>query len=85
LAAGAIKEVIFDIMNILDAIGNTPSIELKRVVPAGAARIVAKLEFANPTGRMKDRMARAQSGSYRSTSSKLISSTFISTMAMGTW
>jgi cysteine synthase A len=43
----------------LDAIGNTPLIELRRVVPAGAARVVAKLESANPTGSMKDRMARA--------------------------
>jgi cysteine synthase A len=45
--------------NILDAIGNTPLIELRKVVPPGAARIVAKLETANPTGSMKDRMARA--------------------------
>jgi cysteine synthase A len=44
---------------LLDAIGNTPLVELHRVVPAGAARIVAKLESANPTGSMKDRMARA--------------------------
>jgi len=43
----------------LDAIGNTPLVELRRVVPAGAARVVAKLESANPTGSMKDRMARA--------------------------
>ncbi len=45
--------------SILDAIGNTPMVELKRVVPAGHARIFAKLEWANPTGSMKDRMARA--------------------------
>ncbi len=44
---------------ILDAIGNTPLVELSRVVPRGSARIVAKLESANPTGSMKDRMARA--------------------------
>ncbi|MGB5345510.1 MAG: cysteine synthase family protein [Woeseia sp.] len=43
---------------ILDAIGNTPLIELRHVVPRGSARIVAKLEHANPTGSMKDRMAR---------------------------
>lgn len=43
---------------ILDAIGNTPLIELRHVVPRGSARIVAKLEYANPTGSMKDRMAR---------------------------
>ncbi len=43
----------------LDAIGNTPLVELRRVVPAGSARIIAKLESANPTGSMKDRVARA--------------------------
>jgi cysteine synthase A len=46
-------------MNILDAIGNAPLIELKRVTPPGCARVMAKLEWANPTGSMKDRMARA--------------------------
>lgn len=45
--------------HILDAIGNTPLIELRRIVPKGSARIVAKLESANPTGSMKDRLARA--------------------------
>ena len=45
--------------NVLDAIGNTPLIELQKVVPAGSGRIVAKLESANPTGSMKDRMAKA--------------------------
>jgi cysteine synthase A len=46
-------------MGILDAIGNTPLVQLERVVPPGSARVVAKLEWANPTGSMKDRMARA--------------------------
>ena len=44
---------------VLDAIGNTPIAELTRIAPKGAARIVAKLEWANPTGSMKDRMAKA--------------------------
>jgi cysteine synthase A len=44
---------------ILNAIGNTPLVELHKIVPAGSARVVAKLESANPTGSMKDRMARA--------------------------
>ena len=44
---------------VLAAIGNTPLVRLERIAPAGAATIVAKLEFANPTGSMKDRMARA--------------------------
>lgn len=46
-------------MNILDAIGNTPLIELKHTVPPGSARLLAKLEWTNPSGSMKDRMARA--------------------------
>lgn len=44
---------------VLAGIGNTPLIELARIVPRGSARVIAKLEFANPTGSMKDRMARA--------------------------
>src|SRR5688500_11509600 len=43
----------------LAGIGNTPLVELVRVVPPGSARVMVKLEFANPTGSMKDRMARA--------------------------
>ncbi len=46
-------------LKLLDAIGNTPLVELRRVVPSGSARVVAKLESANPTGSMKDRMAQA--------------------------
>lgn len=42
---------------IIDTIGKTPLVELKNIVPAGSARIIAKLESANPTGSMKDRMA----------------------------
>ncbi len=45
--------------SVLAAIGNTPMIALRRVVPSGAARIFLKLEWANPTGSMKDRMAKA--------------------------
>lgn len=43
--------------SVLAGVGNTPLIQLRNVVPAGAARILAKLEWANPTGSMKDRMA----------------------------
>ena len=46
-------------MSVLDGIGNTPMVELRRVVPLDAARVLLKLEWANPTGSMKDRMARA--------------------------
>jgi cysteine synthase A len=46
-------------MDILDAIGNTSLTRLRRVVPADRAAIFAKLEWENPTGSMKDRMAKA--------------------------
>lgn len=46
-------------MNLLDAIGDTSMVRLRRVVPEGAAEIVVKLEWENPTGSMKDRMAEA--------------------------
>ncbi len=44
---------------VLQAIGNTPLVRLRRVVPSGCAEIVVKLEGQNPTGSMKDRMAQA--------------------------
>ncbi len=40
----------------LELIGNTPIVELTRVVPAGSARVVAKLESLNPGGSVKDRI-----------------------------
>jgi cysteine synthase A len=46
-------------MHILDAIGNTSMVQLRKVVPAGCADIFAKLEWENPTGSVKDRMAHA--------------------------
>ncbi len=45
--------------HILATIGNTPLIQLQKLVPPGSARVVVKLEGANPTGSMKDRMAKA--------------------------
>ena len=45
--------------NVLESIGNTPLVRLTKVVPEGSARVLVKLEWANPTGSMKDRMARA--------------------------
>jgi cysteine synthase A len=44
-------------MDILGAIGNTSLVKLRKVVPAGCADIFVKLEWENPTGSMKDRMA----------------------------
>src|SRR2546425_622036 len=46
-------------MDILGAIGNTSLVQLQRIVPPGSARVFAKLEWENPTGSMKDRMALA--------------------------
>jgi cysteine synthase A len=46
-------------MDILDAIGNTSIARLRRVVPPNCADIFVKLEWENPTGSMKDRMALA--------------------------
>ncbi|NLS21143.1 cysteine synthase family protein [Rhizobium sp. P40RR-XXII] len=43
----------------LDAIGNTPVVRLRRVVPEGHAQVFVKLEYFNPTGSYKDRMARS--------------------------
>jgi len=45
--------------SIVRAIGNTPLVQLTRVVPAGAADVLVKLESTNPTGSYKDRMALA--------------------------
>jgi cysteine synthase A len=44
---------------ILDAIGNTPIVKLTKVVPKGAADVYVKLEYFNPTGSYKDRVALA--------------------------
>jgi len=46
-------------MDILQAIGNTSLTRLRRIAPADGAAIFAKLEWENPTGSMKDRMAKA--------------------------
>ena len=46
-----------DYPGILQSIGNTPLVELKRVRPERGARVLAKLEGANPGGSVKDRPA----------------------------
>jgi len=43
--------------DILAAIGNTPLVKLNKVVPQGAATVLVKCEYMNPTGSIKDRMA----------------------------
>lgn len=44
-------------LDILKVVGNTSMILLRKVVPSGCADIFVKLEWENPTGSMKDRMA----------------------------
>lgn len=46
-------------MDVLQAIGNTSMVRLRKVVPPGCAEIWVKLEWENPTGSVKDRMAHA--------------------------
>jgi cysteine synthase B len=45
--------------DLVQAIGNTPLVELQRLSPKPGVRIWAKLESQNPTGSIKDRVARA--------------------------
>jgi len=44
--------------NLIDAIGNTPVVELGRLSPSPGVRFFAKLEGQNPAGSLKDRIAR---------------------------
>jgi cysteine synthase len=44
---------------VLAAIGSTPLVRLRRIVPAAGGQVWIKLEYANPTGSMKDRLALA--------------------------
>jgi len=44
--------------SLLDLVGQTPLVELTRVVPGSRVRIFAKLESQNPTGSIKDRVAK---------------------------
>jgi cystathionine beta-synthase len=43
--------------DVLSAIGRTPLVKLTKVVPPGSATVLVKLEFMNPGGSIKDRMA----------------------------
>jgi cysteine synthase A len=43
--------------SIIDLVGETPILRLRRVVPAGSADVFAKLEYLNPGGSVKDRAA----------------------------
>jgi [CysO sulfur-carrier protein]-thiocarboxylate-dependent cysteine synthase len=45
--------------SLLSLVGNTPLVELKRLAPKPSVRLYAKLEGQNPTGSIKDRVAKA--------------------------
>lgn len=47
------------VLSVLQAIGNTPIVHLNKVVPSHCADVLVKLEYYNPTGSYKDRMALA--------------------------
>jgi cysteine synthase B len=47
------------VQSLLDLVGNTPLVELRRLSPPGHARVFAKLEGQNPTGSIKDRVAKS--------------------------
>lgn len=48
-----------DATTVLDLIGNTPIVPLRRLPPEGSARVWAKLERFNPAGSVKDRIGKA--------------------------
>ncbi|MCZ2108843.1 MAG: cysteine synthase A [Dehalococcoidia bacterium] len=45
--------------SVLDLVGRTPLVQLRRIVPQGAATVLGKLENLNPAGSVKDRIALA--------------------------
>lgn len=51
--------MIATLNSVISAIGNTPIVELKNIVPPNSARVLVKMENANPTGSMKDRMGKS--------------------------
>ena len=51
------RGTIYD--HVGQTIGDTPLVRLKRMVPAGSAEVCVKLEFFNPGGSVKDRIALA--------------------------
>jgi cysteine synthase len=59
LQARPVKEPRRCCPDIVGVIGNTPMVELKRLAPKESVRLFAKLEFYNPTGSVKDRVARS--------------------------
>jgi [CysO sulfur-carrier protein]-thiocarboxylate-dependent cysteine synthase len=63
--------------DLLSTIGNTPMVELPHLVPSPGIRLYAKLEGANPTGSVKDRIARAMLADARETGALLPGQTIL--------
>jgi cysteine synthase len=59
LGARPLKEPRKCCPDLIGIIGNTPLVELKRLSPKDGVRLFAKLEFYNPTGSVKDRIAKS--------------------------
>jgi [CysO sulfur-carrier protein]-thiocarboxylate-dependent cysteine synthase len=59
LGARPLKEPRRCCPDLVGIIGNTPIVELKRLSPKESVRLFAKLEFYNPTGSVKDRIAKS--------------------------
>jgi [CysO sulfur-carrier protein]-thiocarboxylate-dependent cysteine synthase len=59
LGARPLKEPRDCCPDMLGMVGNTPIVELKRISPKEGVRIFAKLEYYNPTGSVKDRVAKS--------------------------
>jgi [CysO sulfur-carrier protein]-thiocarboxylate-dependent cysteine synthase len=63
--------------DVLATIGNTPMVELPHLAPSPRIRLYAKLESANPTGSVKDRIARAMLADARETGALLPGQTIL--------
>jgi cysteine synthase len=63
--------------DMLATIGNTPMVELPHLAPSPRIRLYAKLESANPTGSVKDRIARAMLADARETGALLPGQTIL--------
>jgi cysteine synthase A len=59
MGVSASMSVINANQSVLTAIGRTPIVQLKRILEPGSADVFVKLEYINPTGSYKDRMALA--------------------------
>ena len=63
--------------DMLSTIGKTPMVELPHLAPSPRIRLYAKLESANPTGSVKDRIARAMLADARETGALLPGQTIL--------